>query len=348
MSSSARYSNHSGTGADRHVRHSITDDIDALIGDYNAWQTESEARERGRRGSAGTLVVDWDGSGYGQAFYRGRNSSPIHLAEGSGTASSAVSRATTSKTSRVPSSATSRATSSAAPRATTSRLPRTQPAYTASTVSSSAKSKQHQSIPKPRHDSLFSNSNVSTAQSRYADTEHFRCKPPKRTDSTDVNFHRDPVAGAGADTYGHADITVAYSPTTNTARGHDPATHLNYAYNGSTMYVHEQPQRRHHLSGAPTGKGPHTPPLNAYFSIPIEKYRPTTHTTSTTPSSSAHIKLQQHKSLPPLPSHKKRTVKSFVKRVLSKLDSSGVLGKMRQEREEMRKTEAWMREGYFA
>lgn len=314
MASSARHSHHSGTSAGRYAPQNMTDDLLALIDEHLAWQNETEALERSRRDSAGTLVVDWDGTEMGHAFYRGRNSSPADIADDSSTGSSAISRATPSNASRA------------------------QPTCTASTVASSAKSKQ--SNPKPRIDSLFG-SVISTTHPRYADTEHFRSKGPARRDSMDVNFHRDPEP----DAYGHADISVAYSPTSNTARGHDPASQLNYVYNGQTMHVHER-HRSQHQHGA----APHTPPLNAFFTVPVDKYRPTTHATSngTASSSSAHIKLQQHQSLPPVLGRKKRSAKSFVKRVLSKLDSSGVLGKMRKEREEMRKTESWISGGYYA
>ncbi|OAL02137.1 hypothetical protein IQ06DRAFT_304352 [Phaeosphaeriaceae sp. SRC1lsM3a] len=309
---SIHHLHYSGIGAGYHVSHKdIIDDIDALVGDYLAWQTESEVRERSRRNSAGTLVVDWDGSGYGHAFYRGRTSS---VKEGIDFGYSSASRTTSSATSR----------------GQTSTASRTKPSYTASTVSSSAKSKQPRT--KPRRDS-----GIDMDFPRYDDWAHVHPKVPSRRESTEVNFHRD-----NDHRYGHADISVTYSPITNTARGHDPATQLHYAYNGETMHIHER--QRHSRSRADAAQ------LDAYFSVPVEQYR-NTNSHSTISSSSrvkiTHIPQQQHKHLTALSADKKRTVKSFVKRVLSKLNSAGVLGKMRKEREEARKSEIWVRDGYL-
>ncbi|KAH7411997.1 hypothetical protein DE146DRAFT_628006 [Phaeosphaeria sp. MPI-PUGE-AT-0046c] len=328
MASSARRSRCSGTDAGSYAPNTIIDDIDALVGEYLAWQTETEARERSRRGSAGTLVIDWDGSEYGHAFYRGRITP---LSEGSSTvSSSATSRATSSTESRKLSSATSRTPCSTATRTT--------PTYAASTVPSSAKAKQSkQTKARSRRDSVFS-----THHQGYDEWEHLRLKVPSRRDSTKVNFHRNDDHQSGG--YGHANISVAYSPTSNTARGHDPATQLNYAYNGQTTHVHERQRQRSRATSTP-----HTPLLNAYFSVPVEQYRTNPNSNSTASSSScvniSHLP-HQHKPLFQLPAHKQRTAKSFIKRVLSRLDSSGVLGKIRKEREESRKSKAWIGNGY--
>lgn len=317
---SIRHSHYSGIGTGHHVSHrDIIDDIDALVGDYLAWQTESEVRERSRRNSAGTLVVDWDGSGYGHAFYRGR---PSNVKEGSDFGYSSASSTTSSTASRAMVSATSRAASSTASC--------TKPSCTASMISSSAK-------PKPSDTNSRRDSVLDMDFPRYDEWALIRPEVPSRRESTEVNFHRD-----NDHRFGHADISVTYSPTTNTARGHDPASQLHYAYNGETMHVHERQRRSHSRADAT--------PMDAYFSVPIEQYR-NANSSGCTSSSSSGVNIthlpQQHKPLPPIPAHRKHTVKSFVKRVRGKLDSAGVLGKMRKEREEARKSEIWVRDGYL-
>lgn len=79
-------------GAGRQSSHcpkrDITDDILSLVDQHLAWQAESSACELARRGSVGTLIVDWDGVGEGRAFHRGSRESDSAGSEssaGSGT-----------------------------------------------------------------------------------------------------------------------------------------------------------------------------------------------------------------------------------------------------------------------
>jgi hypothetical protein len=46
-------------------------DTRPFVHEFHAYQAHAASRESRRRGSAGTLVVDWDGEGEGQAYYRG-------------------------------------------------------------------------------------------------------------------------------------------------------------------------------------------------------------------------------------------------------------------------------------
>lgn len=47
-------------------------DTRAFVHEFHAYQAHAASREMRRRGSAGTLIVDWDGEGEGQAYFRGR------------------------------------------------------------------------------------------------------------------------------------------------------------------------------------------------------------------------------------------------------------------------------------
>jgi hypothetical protein len=49
----------------------MADEIMNLVDEHLAWQVEAEERENRRRGSVGTLVVDWDGTGEMRVFHRG-------------------------------------------------------------------------------------------------------------------------------------------------------------------------------------------------------------------------------------------------------------------------------------
>jgi hypothetical protein len=51
-----------GAGRPKAVRN-MADDIMNLVDEHLAWQVEAEERELQRRGSVGTLIVDWDGTG---------------------------------------------------------------------------------------------------------------------------------------------------------------------------------------------------------------------------------------------------------------------------------------------
>jgi hypothetical protein len=60
-------SRHGGDGRPRNMANEIM----SLVDEHLAWQVEAEEREQQRRGSVGTLIVDWDGTGEGYAFHRG-------------------------------------------------------------------------------------------------------------------------------------------------------------------------------------------------------------------------------------------------------------------------------------
>ncbi|KAH3976725.1 hypothetical protein HBI26_079130 [Parastagonospora nodorum] len=47
-------------------------DTRPFVQEFHAYQAHAASRESRRRGSAGTLVVDWDGESEGLAYYRGR------------------------------------------------------------------------------------------------------------------------------------------------------------------------------------------------------------------------------------------------------------------------------------
>jgi hypothetical protein len=235
MSSSSSRT-HQGAGR-LHTNRNMANEIMSLIDEHLAWQLECEQLNRARRGSAGTFIVDWDGTGDVKAFHRTCTSHPVWPEP-------------------------------------------LRPTAQAPTVSSRAKSN-------PSHQT--------------------------RPSSTAVNFHRPDLSLSTTNT--EQGISVTYSPTSNTAHGHDPASSFTYDYNGRTIHVHRD--LRHE-----------------YFDVPVETY--------------VRGALIRRREGPVVQKGKKRGSKvvRLVHRVLHKLDEMGVMGRMRREREEKRRKRTWEAAGY--
>jgi hypothetical protein len=283
-----------GAGRPKAVRN-MADDIMNLVDEHLAWQVEAEERELQRRGSVGTLIVDWDGTGEVRAFHRGsKDRSMINNAQPPPSSCSSSSRRTNTQ-----------ATPTAQPR------PHQHHGFQAPTRASKARARD-------------SNSVISTQTHHHSHhtppQQQIQRKPlPRRRSSTAVNFH----------THTHKqtthlpkqdDISVSYSPTTNTAHGYDPYTTLAYAYNGQNLHVHNDT-------------------INESFHVPVERYLATKDKvlpalpSSPLPSPSRSTRSEGGSAS----GRKTGKVLGFVKKVMGKLERVGVLGKMKGVRERERK-----------
>lgn len=282
----------------------------SLVNEYQAWQQESEKR-MARCDSLGTLCVDYDFETEEiKAFHRRYEESII---------SDRISTKAPSRTNiftitpRVESSSSrsqARKRHSTAGKQVASETPRP-----------SKYRNDRDRLPSPatvpsRYDSVLasesssSSRHVSTAskQRRSPETKTTSASCPRALSTT--NYHRKPKPTSTA-------ISAHYSPHSYTVRGHDPSTDYTYDYNGRIVHIR---------NSSPAS------PVSEYFDIPAEDY------SSNKPLSVTETPLSA------LPA--KAKVVSFVKTLLRKLDSSGILGRMRKEREVRRKRETWVKGGY--
>jgi hypothetical protein len=185
----------------------MTNDIITLVDEHLAWQVQVEEREQQRRGSVGTLIVDWDGTGEGYAFHRGSES---------GSSSSRRSEAARTERQRTHYAAPTRASAARA------RGPAT----------GSGASTHHHASSRRREESRPSRQRCdSTTVNYHRDTT----KPTTRIIHTPNTSSR---SSTPTPTHSHTDISITYTPTTNTAHGFDPSSSFAYQYNGSNLRVH--------------------------------------------------------------------------------------------------------------
>jgi hypothetical protein len=187
----------------------MTNDIITLVDEHLAWQVQVEEREQQRRGSVGTLIVDWDGTGEGYAFHRGSES---------GSSSSRRSEAARTERQRTHYAAPTRASAARA------RGPATGSGVSTHDHTPSSNRREGSRPSRQRRDSTTVN-------------YHRDPKTTSRTIHTPNTSSRSstPTLTHG---HGHADISITYTPTTNTARGFDPSSSFAYQYNGSNLLVH--------------------------------------------------------------------------------------------------------------
>jgi hypothetical protein len=280
----------------------MANEIMSLVDEHLAWQIEAEEREQQRRGSVGTLIVDWDGTGEGYAFHRGEEELDRL------SACEAQSRPSSSRT-----QSSSRTARRQEPAQVTesAKTGRQRHGYDAPTWASKARACVPTQVSAPstspstsRHDgSVVSTHHHIATQCRTPSLSRPRC------DLTTVNYHRNrtptltPLSATPTHTHPFNDISINYTPTTNIAHGHCSTASFAYKYNGSNLHVQRD--------ASPTT---HT------FHVPIERYLAS-------------------KELPAISEGRKGKVLGFVKKVMSKLDKVGVLGKMKARREGRR--ESW-------
>jgi hypothetical protein len=246
-------------------------EIMSLVDEHLAWQIEAEEREQQRRGSVGTLIVDWDGTGEGYAFHRGEEElNRLSACEAQ------------SRTARQQEPA--QVTESA-------KTGRQRHRYDAPTRASKARARVPTQVSAPSTSPSTSRHDGSVMPTLHHIAT--QCRTPTLT----------PRSATPTRTRPSNDISINYTPTTNTAHGYCPTASFAYKYNGSNLHVQRD--------ASPTT---HT------FHVPIERYLAS-------------------KELPAIPEGTKSKVLGFVKKVMSKLDKVGVLGKMKARREGRR--ESW-------
>ncbi|KAH7093739.1 hypothetical protein FB567DRAFT_515957 [Paraphoma chrysanthemicola] len=132
--------------------------------------------------------------------------------------------------------------------------------------------------------------------------------PRPRSDSTTVHHHRDHEADQ---------LHVNYNPSTNLVHGHHPNTGYAYDYNGRIIHIHQSP------TASIASR------TSEYYIADAREYKP-----------NAPMKVLD-KPLPPTPplqGQKRDKVERFVEKVFRKLDGMGILGRMRRQREERRRS----------
>jgi hypothetical protein len=246
-------------------------EIMSLVDEHLAWQIEAEEREQQRRGSVGTLIVDWDGTGEGYAFHRGE--------EELNRLSACEAQSRTARR-QEPAQVTESA-----------KTGRQRHGYDAPTRASKARARVPTQVSAPSTSPSTSRHDGSVMPTLHHIAT--QCRTPTLT----------PRSATPTRTRPSNDISINYTPTTNTAHGYCPTASFAYKYNGSNLHVQRD--------ASPTT---HT------FHIPIEQYLGS-------------------KELPAIPEGRKGKVLGFVKKVMSKLDKVGVLGKMKARREGRR--ESW-------
>jgi hypothetical protein len=285
-------------------RNNMANEIMSLVDEHLAWQVEAEEREQQRRGSVGTLIIDWDGTGEGYAFHRGED-------EVNRLSAGEAPRSSYSRT--YPPSHT-HASSRPAPRQEqrhpaqvpeSTKNDRQRPGYDAPTRASKARA----CGPTPVSAST-STSRHNASGSVVSPHQHAATQSRPRGDSVAVNYHsnrtptltRTPSSFTGRPS---SDFSVNYTPTTNTAHGHCATSSFAYEYNGSNLHVQHD-----------------TSPTTHAFHIPVERYL-------------------ADKQLPAIPEGKNGKVLGFVKKVMGKLEKVGVLGNMKGRRERGGRRESW-------
>ncbi|KAH8723410.1 hypothetical protein GQ44DRAFT_774016 [Phaeosphaeriaceae sp. PMI808] len=186
-----------------------------LLDEHLAWQAESEERELQRRGSTGTLLVDWDGVGDIKVSYR-KQPGP------------ATSPSTTHQSSR-------------APRQKHHPYQTEQPQlhFQSQTRSSKAKTRalHHQpytSKPLPPAPS------IKTAHRTQTRTTHTRVKASLQQRLSMLTHHHTSASTSS--------LSIRYDPSTNTIAGHDARTGFSYDYNGRIVHVHRDAGRESAVS----------------------------------------------------------------------------------------------------
>jgi hypothetical protein len=125
-------------------------------------------------------------------------------------------------------------------------------------------------------------------------------------------------------------FTAHYSHTQNIVHGLEPSIHYTYDYNGNIIHIHHSDTLQ-------------SSQVSEYFDLPVEEYVPDTPFRVT------------EKPLPALPVPLvpvKDKVVGFVKKVVQRLDSSGIWGSLRKEGQRRRKgrkksnLETWVVRGY--
>jgi hypothetical protein len=214
---------------------SMADEIVNLIDQHLAWQESFEERERGRRGSTGTLIVDWDGVGDMRVHQRSDNE---HQDQHQSRANQ------------------------------TSQAPRQHPRlhFQAPTHASQARFQQ----PQPRVQRRPQASSRSSSLSRYKATtaSTMTSQAPSRHDSfLSTHHHHDTQAAYTSFLSIHRprpfstnNLQVHYNTATNTVHGHDPSTAFAYDYNGRIVHVHREAAR-------PSSQ------VSEYYHVPVETYR---------------------------------------------------------------------------
>jgi hypothetical protein len=289
--------------------------------EYQAWQAEEDAKPTGRRGSQGTLVVDYDfETGEVKAFRRKYEES-IVSERPSTNASTYTSRPPTqsSQAQYIP-KASSQAKYSLFPKPSPASQPLLDifPKPPPSRPQTDRDQLPSQGTEKvlSRHDSVLNSGPSPSSRSSARHRTRAPSKVPERVLST-TTYHLKPKPKYTPAPTKNT-ISAHYSRRSNTIHGCDPETRYQYDFNGRIVHVH----------------GSIISPVSEYFEIPIEDY-----------SIKKALHITGDKALPALPSQGK--VVGIIKKVLSKLDSSGVLGKMRKERETRRKRETWIGKGYY-
>ncbi|KAF2030232.1 hypothetical protein EK21DRAFT_112152 [Setomelanomma holmii] len=319
-------------------------DLISKIDEYLAMQADAEEQKNltlNRRGSQGTLFVDYfDGFETPKISYRNHRAPDAHAVhaqqplpvQGYGKINAAIQidGLHFQKATRA-SWATSRHSESASrgDHAESAMMPPPLPLKCLEVHTRTAKAP-------PRHDSAHSRppplrnhvdeKRYELLQSHYATptrkpipTAPVRARyerqliPKPRRDFTFVHYHRDDEQG----------LRISYNPTQNAIHRHDPSIGYAYDYNGRIVHIHRS------LTGSIASR------TSEYVEADAAKYKLT------------------DKPLPPPPAAEKKIerIVLFVRKLLHKLEEIGVLGKMRQKCEEVRKArqgQSWVEKGYVA
>jgi hypothetical protein len=281
--------------------------------EYQAWQAEEDMKQMGRRGSQGTLVVDYDfETGEVKAFRRKYEESIVSERPSTKASTQPQQEQHTTR-------ASLQAKYSLFPKPSPSSQPLLEvfpkpPFSQPQTDRDQLFSRATETVPS-RHDSVLNSGSSSSSRSSARHRTQTPSKALERVSNT--TYHQKPkpksTPAPAKDT-----ISAHYSRRSNTVHGRDPETQYQYDYNGCIVHVY----------------GSIISPVSDYFEIPVEDY-----------SSKKTLQITWDKELPALSVQGKAV--SFVKKVLSKLDSSGILGKMRKERQARRKRETWVGKGYY-
>ncbi|KAH7082570.1 hypothetical protein BKA63DRAFT_134298 [Paraphoma chrysanthemicola] len=335
-------------------RHNVKELL-LMLDEHLAWSAEAEERSPAlnRRGSAGTLVVDWDGVGEPQISYRGQrrsrssqagnldptihaNEPPKPTAQIEERHYQELTKAPRAKMqhsdrsldqSDVPEGPPPPLLKRSAPRPqkvkshghhnstqphpSTIRQPSSTKPLSSTGTHHRSRDAHYGRVPsnhKSAHTSAYNSTNPSINK------KHSR----PRSDSTIAQYHRDHEADH---------LYVHYNPSTNRVHGHDPNTGYAYDYNGRIVHIHHSP------TSSVASR------TSEYYIADVRAYKP-----------KAPMKVLD-KPLPPAPSlqvQKSDKIERFVEKVLRKLDGMGILGRMRQQREERRRSRESVGRGYGA
>ncbi|KAF2832368.1 hypothetical protein CC86DRAFT_451905 [Ophiobolus disseminans] len=336
----------------------MADELMNMVDAHLAWQAGAEDQRSVRpsldkQPSAGTLIVDWDGTGVPIVSRRNKaTEEPLTRRVEVETKLEALQARVKSRHLAKEHHCQERTRASQAKRVKheqDSFQPTAQSRYVVPlSLTSQDRRKERSKLP-VRHDAAHSRGRYShphhthaqerenarpsynqntygRAPSNYKSTHAVDCtshaptlRSRSRTSSTTAHYHRSPSAPRSTEVqYHHSPSSghqIRYSAGQNLVKGYDPPTAFAYDYNGQIVHVHRDTDELRQLSGH-----------SDYIEVPAETWVP-----------DVPVKLVgSEKALPDVPEKQGKAVDKvfeFVQKVLRKLDKMGIMGKFKRGKE---------------